>query len=312
MSLPPVAVVGAGGFGRAIAQAAARCGRDVILWSRSERSSEEARVRRTSALAEVAAAELAFVAVPSPFVASVADELAPHLDGRHYLVHVSRGLIGEELAPISRVLRERTPAHRVGALAGPLAVDALREGSPSGAIVGTRFPEVADAVREAIGSPALRIYDTDDVVGVEVASAMVGLLALTAGYAQAMEVNGTTLAVFLTRALAEAARIAPTLGADPQTLFGLAGMGDLMAVLAGGDRPEVRLGRALAGGAPLAAAGAEAGAHIEGVSIAQRLAEHARRMDLEAPITQAIVGVLEGRSAQEALDALMAREVGSE
>ena len=141
---------------------------------------------------------------------------------------------------------------------------------------------------------------------------MVGLLALTAGYAQAMEVNGPTLAVFLTRALAEAARIAPTLGADPQTLFGLAGMGDLMAVLAGDDRPEVRLGRALASGASLAVAGERTGAHIEGVAIAHRLADHAERMSLKAPITRAIVGVLEGCPAQEALAALMAREVGSE
>lgn len=312
MTLPPVAVVGAGGFGQAVAHAAARCGRDVMLWSRSERRFDEPRIRWTASLADLRESEIAFIAVPSPFVSALAEELAPHLDGRHYLVHVSRGLIGDELTPISRILREQTPAHRVGALAGPLAVDALRDGTPSGAIVGTRFPEVADAVREAIGSSALRIYDTSDVVGVEVASAMVGLLALTAGYAQAMKVNGPTLAVFLTRALAEAARIAPTLGADPQTLFGLAGMGDLMAVLAGDDRPEVRLGRALAAGTPLAAAGEEAGAHIEGVSIARRLADHAERMNLKAPITRAIVGVLEGRSARDALAALMAREVGSE
>ncbi|MEM9072115.1 MAG: NAD(P)-binding domain-containing protein [Myxococcota bacterium] len=312
-SLPPVSVLGGGAFGRGIALAAARNGRDVLLWSRSAREIDHPNVRTTTELSDARASELAFVAVPSPFVARVAEQLAPHLDGRHYLVHVSRGLIGEELTPITRVLRQMTPAHRVGALAGPLAVSALSGGTPSGAIVGTRFPEVTDAVRDAIGSSALRVYATKDVVGVEVASAMVGLLALTVGYAQGMNVSGAALSVFLTRAMAEAVRLSPTLGvADPQTLYGLAGFGDLIAVVAGDERPEVLLGRALAGGTSLEDAGKAAGAHIEGVSIARRLAAHAERLRLNAPITQAIVEVLEGGSASDAYQALMARRVGSE
>ncbi len=305
-----IAVLGGGAFGRGLSLAAARQGHDVSLWSRTARDLDG--VRPTSAISDAADCELVLLAVPSPWVPDIADQLAPHLDGRHYLVHISRGLIGDDLEPISRVLRARTPAHRVGALAGPLIAEALAEGRASGAIVGTRFPEVADALREALGSQTLRVYDTPDVVGVEVASAMVGLFALTIGYAQALEVDGATLAVFLTRAMAEAARIVPSLGADPNTLYGLAGFGDLIAVVARQDRPEVSLGRALGGGKSLREAGQLAGAHIEGVSIAARLAAHAERLQLEAPITRAIVGVLEGGSPQQAFAALMARRVGSE
>ena len=305
-----IAVLGGGEFGRGLSMAAAREGHEVRLWSRGARDLDK--VRTTTNIADARECELIVLAVPSPWVPDVADQLAPHLDGRHYLVHISRGLIGDELQPISKVLRARTPAHRVGAIAGPLIAGALVEGRPSGAIVGTRFPEVADAVREALGSKRLRVYDTEDVVGVEVASAMVGLFALTIGYAQALHVDGATLAVFLTRAMAEAARLVPSLGADPSTLYGLAGFGDLIAVVAGEDRPEVKLGEALATGKSLREAGASAGAHIEGVSIAARLAAHAERLKLDAPITRAIVEVLEGGSPQAALAALMARRVGSE
>jgi len=305
-----IAVLGGGAFGCGLSLAAAREGHDVRLWSRSARDLKD--VRSTREIAEARECELVLIAVPSPWLPGVAEQLAGHLDGRHYLVHISRGLIGDDLQPISKVLRARTPAHRVGALAGPLIASALAEGRASGAIVGTHFPEVADAVREAFGSETLRIYDTPDVVGVEVASAMVGLFALTIGYAQALDVDGAALAVFLTRAMAEASRLVPSLGADPSTLYGLAGFGDLIAVVARQDRPEGQLGRALGSGKSLEEAGKLAGAHIEGVSIAERLAAHAERLKLDAPITRAIVGVLEGGSPREAFAALMARRVGSE
>ena len=307
-----VSILGGGGFGRGLATAAARLDRDVLLWSRQPRDFDFERVRVTSDLSEIAQSELIFVAVPSSVVASIATELGPFLDGRHYLVHVSRGLIGDELHPISRVLRERTPAHRVGALAGPLVAEALAEGTPSGAIVGTRFSEVVDAVRDAIGSPTLRIYNTQDIVGVEVASAMVGLLAVSIGYARKAGLDGATLAMFLTRGMAEAARLVPVWGADPQTLFGLAGYGDLLAVVAGDTRPEIRLGEALADGQSLEVAGRVAGAHIEGVSIAQRLVAYVERHRLDAPMVRAMLGVLEGEPAEEVASMLMARQVGSE
>ncbi len=308
----PVAVLGAGAFGCGIAVAAARRGRNVLLWSRKERDLGDTKIRWTRSLSALAEAEVLFLAVPSPYIPEVAAELGKSLDGRHYLVHVSRGLIGEQLAPISRVLREQTPAHRIGALAGPLVPDALHAGTTSGAILGTRFPEVTAAVRAAIASPTLRIYETPDIVGVEVASAMVGLMALAAGYARGSGIEGAALAVFLTRALAEADRLAPSLGAERETLHGLAGVGDLLAVVAGDVRPEEQLGRALAGGMSLNDAGKDLQTHIEGVSIAHRLVAHAERLRLDAPISQAIVAVLNGESASVIVSTLMARSVGSE
>lgn len=311
MSLPPIGVIGGGGFGRALATAAQRNHREVLLWSRRGEGPEHVTV--TSELSDLARCELLFLAVPSPYIPETATALGQHLDGGHLLVHVSRGLLGEELTTLSQHLRKTTPSRRVGALAGPLDAEALIDSQPTGAIVGSRFPEVANAVREALGSPSLRIYESRDVIGVEVAAAVVGLLALAAGFGRAHGASPATLSVFLTRGMTECVRLAVALGADADTFTGLAGFGDLMAVVGGDDRPEVRLGEALARGKSLEQAGAAAGAHIEGVSIARRLVDFATRSRLQAPMTEAVARVIAGElSPSDAIEVLMARRVGHE
>ncbi len=310
----PIGVIGGGGFGRALAQAAARTGREVRLWSRTPRNLGE-NIECTSDIGALTEAELLFLAVPSSHIPAVGPILGEHLDGRHLLVHVSRGLVGDELQTLSQHLRQVTPCRRLGVLAGPLVASALAEGSPSGALIGTRFPEVAAAVREALCSTdtGLRLYETRDILGAEIASALVGLLALAAGYTRHQGVGPAALAVFLTRGMAEGARLAETLGGNADTFAGLAGYGDLLAVMAGDERPEVRLGAALARGLSPQEAAAEAGAHIEGISIAARLVAHAERMQIEAPIATMIARTLEGSTnAADAMAALMARRVRTE
>ncbi len=146
-----VGVLGGGGFGQGLAAAAARARNDVLLWSRSERELPGG-VGSTRDLAALAECDVLFLAVPSGYVEALSTELGTHLDGSHVLVHVSRGLVGAQLGTLSQLLRTTTPCRRVGALAGPLIAEALVSGAPSGAVVGTRFPEVANLVRDAIAS----------------------------------------------------------------------------------------------------------------------------------------------------------------
>jgi len=299
----PIGIVGAGTFGQALAVAVQRGG-EPLLYSRSEREESYA----TTDATELARCELIFISVPSPHIPKVAQLLAPHLDGRHLLVHVSRGLIGDELQTVSRHLRANTPARRVGCLAGPLSAAALAGGVPGGGIVGTQFPEVADAVRAAIEGSNLRLYDSSDTVGVEVASAMVGLLAMQAGFCLERKIPPSAMAVMMDRGLAEAARVGTLLGGDPETFHGMAGSGDLFAALGGDERAEVRLGRALANNFDLTAAGKKAGAHIEGLTIARRVAAFAERRGFEAPIAAITAKALEGSmTIEEGLEHLMKR-----
>jgi glycerol-3-phosphate dehydrogenase (NAD(P)+) len=193
-----IAVVGAGGFGRAIALASARRGHEVVLWSRQDRELPKP-IRMSTDMADIRDRELVFLAVPARHAVSAAQQLGEVVDGRHSMVHVSRGLIGAELKTITQVIREKTVCRRIGALAGPLVAEALAEGRPSGAILGTGFPELTGMVRDALGGAGLRVYETTDVVGVELASATVGFLTVVLGYAQEIGVEPGTVAVLATR-----------------------------------------------------------------------------------------------------------------
>jgi glycerol-3-phosphate dehydrogenase (NAD(P)+) len=309
----PIGIVGAGGFGVGLAKAVARGGREAIVWSRREITLALDRVRTTRDFAEFERCELVFVSVPSMHVATVAEELGRHLDGRHLLVHVSRGLVGDELLPVSRVLRRLTPSRRVGCLAGPINARALDEGAPGGGIVGTGFPEVHEAVREALAGPSLRLYQTDDIIGVEVGSALVGLLALAIGYAKEMGVNPAALAILATRGMVEVSRVGVALGGEERTFSGLAGYGDLIAAVAGDGRPELELGRALAQGLSLEQAGRVAGAHIEGVTIARRVQRLGLRRGMELPICEALADAIDGvLTPSGVLERLMTRRTRKE
>ena len=157
------------------------------------------------------------------------------------------------------------------------------------------------------------MYETRDVIGVELASATVGFLTVVLAYAQEIGVDPGTLAVLATRGMVEVSRIGQTLGADESTFMGLAGLGDLIAAVAGDQRPEQLLGRALAQGADLSNAVGKAGAYIEGIEVARHLMEHARRLGLETPISSTFVALSEGRiSPDDAMHALMERRVGKE
>ncbi len=324
-----VGVLGGGEFGRSLTMAVARSGNRVIHYSRSGRSLSpedtealSSEVVATDKLEALSAAELLFIAVPSPYMDSLARELDGHLDGRHMLVHVSRGLATTDDAPahaapslytLSRRLRTLTACRRVGALAGPLVPESLATTKPGGAVVGTPFPEVADAVRAALGGPTMRIYDTGDLVGVELASACVGVLSIAVGIAAGMGVGPGALALLCTRGMSEASRIGATLGANPQTFAGLAGFGDLVACVAQDGRIELTLGRRLASGESIETCVAALGAHVEGIALAPRLAHHAQLAGLETPILEAMAALVGGAMrAEDALASLMARIVHKE
>ena len=309
---PLVAVLGGGRFGQALVRAAARTG-EVLLWSRREPELELDTVRVTTELAEVAAAELILLAVPSRHAETLLAEVGAHLDGRHLLVHVSRGLVNDELGTMSQVLRSVTPCRRVGVLAGPLSVDVLSKASPGAGVVGSEFSEVVDAVRGAIGGPTLRIYGNEDLRGVELAAALTGLLLLSMGFAQRIGFGPATIGAVGTRGVAEARRIGLALGARAETFGGLACFGDLFAAAAGSDRPELELGRALAEGASPKAALLHAGGNIEGVEVARRVAEFGKRRGIRTPLADVIAEMVSGRvNPADGVLKLMARDVGRE
>lgn len=233
-------------------------------------------------------ARLIIVAVPSDVLRDVARELGEAVDGRHYLVHAIRGLHREDLSPLSETLRHETPARRVGALGGPVLAEEVDSGRPSVIVVGSSYPEVNEAVAAAFGSEMLRVYTTTDLHGLELSSALMGCLAVGAGYAQRIGMGGGILATLITRGVEEAARITAAAGGQERTVLGLAGYGDLLAALSQKDRPEVVFGAALAEGKNMTDALAAAKMRVEAAALIPRVAAFADARGIAAPILQGL------------------------
>ncbi len=315
-----VGVIGGGPWGLGLAAAAARTGSRALIHSRRKLEALPHGVEQVSDLTALGKeARMIVLAVPSEVARGVARSLGDVVDGRHLLVHGIRGLevstakedVGAKGAPrllaISEVLRQETPARRIGALGGPILSEDLLKGTPSALVSASRYPEVNDAIAAAFGTPLLRIYASSDLVGVEWASALVGCLGLAVGYGQALGLSAGAMAALVSRGVEEAARMASAAGGVERTLLGLAGYGDLLASIAEKDRPEVLLGAALARGKSVEEAAAEAGQRVEAVELIPCLAAWAEERKVPTPIFQALAkGVLSGRPADSIVKELMA------
>lgn len=311
-----VAVIGGGTWGLALAAAAARAESDVVILTRRELGGNlPAGVRAVRDMREAAKhARLVFLATPSAVARSVASDLGDHVDGSHYVVHGVRGLVArgrdergdDELDTISDVIKLETPVHRTGALGGPCLAQDLLAGRPSVIVVGSRYPEVNEAVTSALGSPKLRVYPTSDILGLEWASALVGCLTLAIGYAQALAMSPGLVAALISRSIGEASRLAAAAGGEERTLLGLAGYGDLLASISQTERPEVLIGAALAKGLPRDEAAKAAVLRVEALDLIPRVARWADAHGVRAPIFRALTaGVVEGKKADAILNELM-------
>lgn len=313
MADAPLGVLGGGAFGMALVKAARRAGREVRLYTRRPKGVELEGVHASADAADMSACELFLLAVPAKHAADMLEHLAPHLDGSHLMVHVSRGLVDERLRPMSHLIRTNTPIRRMGAMAGPITADGLWRGEPLAAIVGSDFPEVAETVRACLGSPRLRIYGTGDMLGVELASSLTGMLLFALGLARGLDLSPATQGVLAARGLAEVTRVGRALGAKPETFTGLACVGDLMAALAGEPRPEMAAGLAVAAGVSPGEALASAAVNVESDVVALRVARLADSLRVSTPIASTVAELLGGQTdPQSAIEALMSRRARSE
>jgi glycerol-3-phosphate dehydrogenase (NAD(P)+) len=322
MSRDAVGVVGAGRWGTILAHHVARGGRPALLYTgdaglAARLNAEHVHpagfadlgkiaegVRATADLGEITrACHLVLLAVSASEVRAAIRALGDTLDGSHLVVHAVRGLEPGTLSPPSRIVREETCARKVGALLGPARGDELLAGKPSAAVVASRFPEVIAATQEALADSALRIYSNSDLAGVEAAGAAAGILAVAVGICLELQFGPATLALLVTRGLAEMARLCAAVGGKPETAFGLAGLGDVL-VQRESDSRDVRAGRLLAHGLRREAIEAELGS-IDAFEAVRTFRDLSLRRGVEARTTAAVHGLLyEGWPMAEALERL--------
>ncbi|MBM3779531.1 MAG: NAD(P)-dependent glycerol-3-phosphate dehydrogenase [Acidimicrobiia bacterium] len=322
-----VAVLGAGGWGTALAVHLARINHDVRLWARDpdlvarlgrERTNAvylpgvplpEAVVPVASLAAALDGVALVVAAVPSHGTRSVMRLAAPHVAPGATIVSTTKGLEQETLFRMSEVVRQELGSgHDIVAVSGPSFAAEVARDLPTAVCAASSSPEAVERVLADFRGPHFRLYGSGDVVGVEIGGALKNVIAIGSGVAEGLGLGHNAVAGLITRGLAEIARLACAAGADRQTLAGLAGLGDLVLTCTGGPSRNRRVGLELAQGRRVEEIVANMKMVAEGVRTARAALALGARHGLEMPIASQVEAVLAGRTdPRTALSELMLR-----
>jgi glycerol-3-phosphate dehydrogenase (NAD(P)+) len=326
-----VGVLGGGAWGGVLAAIAARRGHDVALWEIDARAAELLARDRASTrsvsdfrLPEVVSVsddlertvrdrDVLLVVVPSAAVRAVMTAARSVAAASPLVVCASKGLEPDTGALMAEVVTASLPAARVAVLSGPSFAQEIAAGLPAALVVAAADPASALAVQSGFGGDRLRIYTSDDVVGVSLGGALKNVIAIAVGCCDGFGLGDNARAALVTRGLAEMGRLAERMGGRALTLAGLAGLGDLVLTCTGDLSRNRQVGLALARGESLATVTARLGHVAEGVGTAETASRLAEKLAVDMPITRAVAIVLRGeRSARAVVDDLLARELRAE
>jgi len=329
-----VTVLGAGHWGTALAHLAGRQGHEVTVWAlepevvdginhehRNPVFLDEVElpgsVRATGDLGEsVRGAEMVLVVIPSQFVRSYMVAIREDLPPRIPVVICSKGIEQSTLCTMHQVLKEELPGKHhsgVSVLSGPsFAVEVARQ-FPTNVTVAAEDHGVAEAIQKTLSTRDFRIYTSTDVLGVELGGALKNVIAIAAGAADGMGFGHNSKAGLMTRGLAEITRLAVAMGARPETMAGLAGMGDLILTCTGHLSRNRQVGEWLAKGKTMEDLRREMRQVAEGVATSKSVHELAAREGVDMPIAEQVYQVVHrGRSVPAAMEALLARALRPE
>jgi glycerol-3-phosphate dehydrogenase (NAD(P)+) len=323
-----VAVIGSGSWGTAASGLAAVHADQVVIWCHSAQVAEginqtrhnprhlvdyqlPANVGATASMAEACAGvDAAILAVPSAFLRQTCAQLAPHLRQDVPVLVLTKGVepgTGDLMADL--VAQELGNADRVAVLSGPNHAEEICKGTVSAAVVASKNAQVAATFQALMVNPHFRVYVSDDVVGVEVCGAVKNVIAIACGVAVAgLGAGDNTLAVLMTRGLAEITRISTALGGRSLTCMGLAGMGDLVATCTSQHSRNRTFGEAFARGESLAQYEARTHMVVEGAVAALSVHELTHKLSVESPLVDGVHGILyEDMPLAAAVDVLLGR-----
>jgi glycerol-3-phosphate dehydrogenase (NAD(P)+) len=264
--------------------------------------------------AALAGAEIVVMVTPSQRMREQARQVAPLLAPDALVVSASKGLeVGSHLRMTEILARELDAGVTLAALSGPNLAAEIARGLPAGAVVACADAEAAVRVRAALSAPTFRVYSSDDLIGVELGGALKNIIALGVGVNDGLGYGDNAKATFMTRGLAEMSRLALAAGANPLTLAGLTGLGDLIATCSSPLSRNRTLGLELAAGKSLEEALAGRKSVTEGVATSRAALELAENLGVELPITEQIARVLfDGKPVREAVTSLMERDLKHE
>ncbi|MEQ8965531.1 MAG: NAD(P)H-dependent glycerol-3-phosphate dehydrogenase [Azospirillaceae bacterium] len=334
-----IGVLGGGAWGTALAVAAGRAGSQVTLWARDAAVVEainrdhchpralpgialDPEIRASDdPAAAIVGADAVLLAVPSQAVRRVARLAAAHAAPDLPVVICAKGIEAATDKTMVEVVAEELPGRPLAVLSGPSFAADVAEGQPTA--VALAVDDAADAhhgpdrslgamLALALSNPSFRPYLTDDVAGVEIGGTVKNVIAIACGVAEGLGFGANTKAALITRGLSEITRLGAALGARPETMTGLAGLGDLVLTCGSTQSRNMAFGVALGRGTPLAEALA-AGGTVEGAANAAQVVELARHHGVEMPIAETVHAVVNGGlSVEQAVEALTGRPLRAE
>jgi glycerol-3-phosphate dehydrogenase (NAD(P)+) len=325
MTFEHIAVVGAGAWGTALANTIARAGRPVLLAARDRASADALVERRESPrlpgvaidervgiaplAEEVGRYDLILLAVPSQHLRAAARAIAPALRGGTPVIACAKGIEHGTQLFMTEVIAASAPTALPGILSGPSFAAEVAHGLPAAVTLATRDEATAAALARTLGSATFRPYHSTDVRGVEIGGAAKNVLAIAAGIVAGRGLGASAAAALVTRGFTALFRFGRALGARPETLTGLSGLGDVILTCASAQSRNYSYGLALGKGARAQTGGALA----EGVFTAPVLLEMANAHGVEMPIAAAVVDILAGKaSVDAAIEALLTRPFRAE
>lgn len=329
-----IGVIGAGGWGIALAKLLADKGERVTLWchgAETYRELQETResraylagvivpsgVRITRSIEESVSDQfMAVCAVPSHAVREVMTSAASHVSSQTAVLCCTKGLEEQSQNTMAEVLAEIFGAARKGSqgfLSGPTFAIEVARGMPAAATVAAYSEDLARQIQEALSTQSFRVYTSKDVVGVQMGGVIKNIIAIAAGISDGLELGHNARAALITRGLAEMTRLALRMGADPMTLAGLPGLGDLVLTCAGDLSRNRQVGIQIAQGKSVNEISQGTPMVAEGIRNTRSVYLLARRLGVETPIIEQMYKVIyEGKGPFDAVRDLMQRTLKSE
>ncbi len=314
-----VAVLGGGSFGSAMAKVLGENGHRVHFWMRDEAQAEEVRttginsrympgveikgdIRPTTDLADaVGKAEIVFVAIPSKAFRAVIRENSSKFRDGQIVVSLTKGIEAHGFKLMSEILLEEIPRCRIGVLSGPNLASEIVSRDLTATVIAAKDPDVRRTVQDLLGCEYFRVYANVDIYGVELAGALKNIYAIVAGLASALDMGENANAMLITRGLAEMSRFAVSLGANPMTFMGLAGVGDLIVTCTSSKSRNFRIGYAVGKGQKLDDAVAELGQVAEGIYTLELVKEKAESIGIYMPLVRGLYEILYGDASISAV-----------
>lgn len=324
-----LAIIGGGSWGTALAIVLAPRFEETRLWIREPEIAKRTHETRLndvflpgipipqavtvgSDLAEAATgADVVLMVVPSRFLRSVAAQIP--LKPGAILVSATKGIEGGTLLRMSEVLAQANDRREIAVLSGPTFAREIAEGQPAAVAIASADTAIARTIQETFSGQTLRLYTNTDVIGVEIGAALKNVIAIGAGICQGLGLGSNSRAALITRGLAEITRLAIAMGGQPQTMAGLAGLGDLVLTCTGDLSRNRKVGLELAAGRSLAEITASTPMIAEGVETTFAAMDMARKFHVDLPITAQMEAILkDGKPPRQALSDLMLRSLKGE